>query len=301
MKILVGVDGGDTQRDALDLARRFAAVEGSRLVVAHVYPSPRVARVLDPLYERAVEAEAERILLRARGHLGRLRYETRAIPASSVPRALHRLAREERCDVLVLGSCHRGPVGRAVLGSVAERVVDGAPCPVVVAPRRDRGRSAPLRSIAVAYDGRAESEVALAWAQALAERAGATLTVLHAYQQLLAAPYPGVGVALSQEAARSMEANAQAVLARALDRLPSAVQPSGRLLEGPVARSLAEVAEGFDLLVAGSRGYGPVAAVLLGSTSRRLLHAARCPVVVLPRGSAVEDEDPVPAHTAAVR
>jgi hypothetical protein len=44
------------------------------------------------------------------------------------------------------------------------------------------------------------------------------------------------------------------------------------------------VTDNLDLLVCGSRGYGPVRAVLLGSVSREVISAALCPVIVLPRG-----------------
>jgi nucleotide-binding universal stress UspA family protein len=47
---------------------------------------------------------------------------------------------------------------------------------------------------------------------------------------------------------------------------------------------LVGLTEHFDLLVCGSRGYGPVRAVLLGAVSRRLVTEARCPVAVAPRG-----------------
>jgi nucleotide-binding universal stress UspA family protein len=54
-------------------------------------------------------------------------------------------------------------------------------------------------------------------------------------------------------------------------------------LEDP-ADSLIRVSEHLDLLVCGSRGYGPLRAVLLGGVSRRVAAEASCPVIVLPRG-----------------
>ena len=44
--------------------------------------------------------------------------------------------------------------------------------------------------------------------------------------------------------------------------------------------------EGIDLMLVGSRGYGPMGRVLLGSVSSQLMHAAPCPVIVVPRGAA---------------
>ena len=61
----------------------------------------------------------------------------------------------------------------------------------------------------------------------------------------------------------------------------------GRKLDGPPAATLARACEGgVDLLVAGSRGYGPLMRVLLGSVSTQLVAEAPCPVLVVPRPTA---------------
>jgi nucleotide-binding universal stress UspA family protein len=77
----------------------------------------------------------------------------------------------------------------------------------------------------------------------------------------------------------------------AYDRMKQAVAEAGhgaaecRALHGPVGPTLAyECQEGIDLLVAGSRGYGPLSSVIAGSVSRHLAHHAPCPVLVVPRG-----------------
>ena len=65
------------------------------------------------------------------------------------------------------------------------------------------------------------------------------------------------------------------------------LSPAARteLLEGPVVDTLADLrSEDYDVLVCGSRGYGPARSVLLGGVSSRLLRHARLPVVVVPRG-----------------
>jgi nucleotide-binding universal stress UspA family protein len=56
-------------------------------------------------------------------------------------------------------------------------------------------------------------------------------------------------------------------------------------LEDP-ADVLIRVSAHLDLLVCGSRGYGPLRAVLLGGVTHRVTSAAHCPVLVLPRGLA---------------
>ena len=60
------------------------------------------------------------------------------------------------------------------------------------------------------------------------------------------------------------------------------------MLEGDAAGMLAEASEEFDLILVGSRGYGPLRHVLLGGTTRTLFDAASCPVLALPRGGSEE-------------
>jgi len=68
-----------------------------------------------------------------------------------------------------------------------------------------------------------------------------------------------------------------------------------RVVTGPIPSALAEAAEGADLLVTGSRGYGPRHSVLVGGVSRYLVDNAPCPVLVVPRvaeGAADRDAEP---------
>ena len=56
------------------------------------------------------------------------------------------------------------------------------------------------------------------------------------------------------------------------------------MIVGDPVRELAAQSGSADLMVVGSRGYGPLRAVLLGSVSGRLVREAACPVIVVPRG-----------------
>jgi nucleotide-binding universal stress UspA family protein len=71
---------------------------------------------------------------------------------------------------------------------------------------------------------------------------------------------------------------------QALKEVDPAVDLRRRVLNGETAEAIAEACRrGVDLLVVGSRGYGTVERVLLGSTSRALIRLAPCPVLVVPR------------------
>ena len=84
-----------------------------------------------------------------------------------------------------------------------------------------------------------------------------------------------------------MREDSRAALDKALAALPEGVTAGEEILEGDIVDELASLDEHeVDLLVCGSRGYGPVRRVLLGGVLRKLIRRAACPVVVVPRGAA---------------
>ena len=89
----------------------------------------------------------------------------------------------------------------------------------------------------------------------------------------------------------------------ALGRVPPDLPADGRLLRGVPGRGLADVSEDFDLIVVGSRGYGPLRRTLLGSTSRSLFNGSSCSVLALPRGMSSDPfgggEDPLAVEASA--
>ena len=77
---------------------------------------------------------------------------------------------------------------------------------------------------------------------------------------------------------------------KAVDELGEGVLAEWRVLDGPPARTLLGATdEGIDLLVMGSRAYGPLRTVLMGSNARQVIDHASCPVLVVPRSAATED------------
>jgi nucleotide-binding universal stress UspA family protein len=284
MKIVVGVDGSPQQPDALQLGARLAGREPGSLTVAYVYPWSKWSERLGTAYARTEREQAEAILAAARRHLGELPADLRPIPALSAPRALHALAEELVADAIVLGSSHRGPAGRATLGGTADRVMSGAPCPVAVAPRGYAADGDALRRIGVAYDGTEDSRVALAWAEALAARTGGSLTLVTVVEPVTAGIYPPAAAFGYAELKEDMRRDCRRRVDAAVASLPARTQATSMVLDGPrVVHSICDAAAGFDLLVVGSRGYGPLGRLLTGSVSRGIVHHSEVPVVVVPR------------------
>lgn len=286
-RIIVGVDGSDGGRDALALAEELAGPD-TEVLVAHAYPYGHhaVTRSLVGRDERLLRSDAERLLAAtAQGH----RVTTWALADRSPARALHELAECERGELLVVGSSHRGPVGRVLPGSVARAVLHGSPCPVAIAPRGHRGHAGGLRRIGVAYDDTPEAEAALAFADDLARDLNATLRL----RTVVSAPVAYLGYTYAYDWSpftAEQHRRAQARLDERMARLH--VAAVGDVVEGPTEYELEDLAGQVDLLVAGSRGWGAVMRVVLGSTTDRLSHAAACPLLIVPAPahSALEDQ-----------
>jgi nucleotide-binding universal stress UspA family protein len=277
MRLLVGFDGSDGGRDALELARTMGAPsEASALVVA-VIPYGPLPVDFEALEEDAAK-EAEPLFEEARERLDGLTVDTRGFGGGSPAEVMTEIAEAEEVDLVVVGSPHRGAIGRALIGSVAESLLHGAPCPAVVAPRGYADeRHEPFRRIAVAYDGTPEAKAALRGAEAVAMRTDATIELL----TVVAPPVAMPGV-IGYTPIDPPEPDK--VLNEAVHSVDDRLAAHGRRLDGPPATTLAEACEdGIDLLVAGSRRYGPVMRVLLGSVSTQLIHMAPCPVLVEPR------------------
>jgi len=277
MRLLVGYDGSEGGRDALELARVLGSVEESSALIVAVMPYTPLPIGFTEL-ERDAAEQAEPLLGEARERLDGLAVETRAFGGGSPAGVITGVAEADGADAIVLGSPHRGAVGRALLGSVAEGVLHGAPCAAVVAPRGYAGNGhGPFATIAVAYDGTPEAKAALSRARALAEESRAAL-------RLLTVVAPPVALPGAAGYAPVNPPDPDKVIAEGVSAAGVAVPVDGRRLDGPPAQALAEACEdGVDLLVAGSRGYGPMTRLLLGSVSSRLVAIAPCPVLVVPR------------------
>jgi nucleotide-binding universal stress UspA family protein len=277
VRLLVGHDGSDGGRDALELARVFGTVTGAGALVVTVQPYGRLPVPFAEL-ERDAAAEAEPVLEEARGRLSGLEVRTRAFGGGSAAGVITDLAEAEDVELVVLGSPHRGSVGRALIGSVAQSVLHGSPCAVSVAPRGyAEVPHDPFQRIAVAYDGTPEAKAALAAAAELAEESRAGIWVLTVVAPPVSLPGAvGYTPVNPPDPERVVEEGVRLIG----DRAPV----EGRRLDGSPAPVIAEACEeGVDLLVVGSRRYGPAMRVLLGSVSSRLVNIAPCPVMVVPR------------------
>jgi nucleotide-binding universal stress UspA family protein len=113
---------------------------------------------------------------------------------------------------------------------------------------------------------------------------GRTLRVL-AVHEWIAFPHVPTGVFSGESANQALRRGLRGQLDEAMAAVRREVPTEGVLAEGGAVQVLERAAAELDLLVLGSRGYGPLRAVLLGSVSEQLLRTALAPLVVIPRGT----------------
>jgi len=287
--IIVGYDPMTSDRAPINFGVAAARFTGAPLIVASA--SAAGDRPDAGQQDEDLVVDASGALEQARRELEPegIPVECRELANTSAARALHETSEAEDAGLLVVGSTGRGPVGRVIPGSTAERLMHGAPCPIaIVPPGWEAG--AGLNTIGVAYVDTDEGREALRGAHALAQRAGASLRVLTAVKAGLAM-YGETEARTAEQRGRDFDevegelrVRAESALRRATEALEGDVAIEFDAFVEDPADVLVRVSENLDLLICGSRGYGPLRAVLLGGVSRRLTAEARCPVIVLPRG-----------------
>jgi nucleotide-binding universal stress UspA family protein len=281
--IIVGVEDSPRSEDAIALAGALARAARASIVAVNVFPyddrpEAHFNLAVRPMLEEMAEKTLDRLCeaLNDDPHVRRL-----AVADLSPARALERIAHAEDAALIVVGPSHLGHLGRLHPGSTADRLLGGAPCPVALAPQGHRVRPPAIERIAVGYDGGPEAEEALAAGTQLARATGASLRVVRAYSHdpiVLGVP----GFARVEPAAVDAE---REQLERAVAALPPEVRAEPVFVDGDPVRELTRASEESDMLVVGSRGHGPIGAVLTGSVSSRLARTAACPLLVVPRGS----------------
>jgi nucleotide-binding universal stress UspA family protein len=168
----------------------------------------------------------------------------------------------------------------------------GAAAPVAAAPRGcSEHHHRRIEEIAVAWDGSPEALEALTHAEAVARRESAHLRLLTV--DIRATTLPGV---IGWEPLVPLVPHSpDEVLAEGITAVAPDLEASGRCLAGAsIPAVIADYCdEDIDLVVVGSRAYGQLARVLLGSAAAGLLHHAHCPVMVVPRPKVDVRSDPV--------
>lgn len=271
-RVIAGIDGRDGGRDAVALATRLLAEDGE-LILANVrteLPS-RYAPLLATIED---EQRSQDLLARERD-AAEVSAELVSSYSASPGRGLHVLAEHRGADLIVVGSTSRGALGRIALGDDTRAALNGAPCAVAVATRGYSEHPIPLARIGVGYDATTESEAALARARRIAEPHRSLLRAL----RVVTMPTIALAGAVAASAGETIEALTE----EAHEQMDALADLDGEAVYGLAEEELVRFSGELDLLVVGSRGYGPIRRMMLGSVSGHLQRHARCSLLVVPR------------------
>ena len=303
-RIVCPIDFSDFSRRALDHAIAIATWYESTITVLHVCTAVPVAAYAPGsgvLPSAALTPEDRAALLDTMkrfvegGAAGDIPIELDIAEGSAATEILAK-AEAVPADLLVMGTHGRSGFERLVLGSVTERVLRKAACPMLTVPEGVAAAvpvpPVPFTRIVCAVDFSDCSMHALNYAMSLAQEADARLTVVHvielppdvpreAHETVPAGPRDLQGyIALVEEDSR----------ARLKDAVPDSVRAycavDTVLAKGKPYREILRVAEehNADLLVVGVHGRGVVDRLLFGSTAQHLVRQASCPVLTLRKG-----------------
>jgi len=290
-KILCPTDFSDFSRRALGHALALAKWYEAEVSVLHVIPKllmppdvyPYLSEPLlpDPRARESALEELGRFVHHAR-ELG-IPTEVRLEEGDAVEEIL-KWSEQLPAHLVVMGTHGRRGFERLVLGSVAEKVLRKATCPVMTVAKEPEGTAAALfKKILCPIDFSASSTRALEYALSLAKEGDAHLTLLHVVEAALEEAGDTAAFALS-EYRHFLKRNA-------LERLQSAVPKEARewcepefiVASGRSYRHILDVAEkqDTDLIVMGVQGRNAVDLALFGSTAHHVVREAKCPVLTI--------------------
>jgi nucleotide-binding universal stress UspA family protein len=296
-RILCPVDFSDYSRRALDHAIAIARWYESTVTALHVF-SPALIAPYGPgpiVFEPIVLTLADRDQLLANT---KAFIEAETAPGVAIEAVIREgntaaqildQATKMSADLLVIGTHGRSGFERLLLGSVAEKVLRKARCPVLTVPRRlpDAVPSGPVvfKRILCAVDFSESSMHALKYALSLAQEADGCLTILH----VLGAEFVGQ-VGLGEEHVslaalqRQHEEEARKLLEKAVPESTAAYcKADTMLLRGKPWREILRIASDrqAELIVMGVQGRGAADLMFFGSTTQHVVREATCPVLTL--------------------
>jgi nucleotide-binding universal stress UspA family protein len=278
-RIIVGADERHAGADAIALARQLAPPHGDISLAYVSTPEHWVYRGVSAQYEKEERVRVTELLEVAKREAG-LEGDVHYLASPSVGRGLHEIAERAEADLLVVGSCRRGLVGRVFVGDETHAALNGAPCAVAVAPADYAAEARPIREIGVGYDESPESVHALDLARQLASDLGARLS---AFEAISLPRY------LLRDGSAPVDATVEDFVNAAQAKIAELGGVEPHAAYGHPAEELALYSASVGLLVVGSRGYGPLGRLVHGSTSQKLARLARCPLLVLTRASRVSE------------
>ena len=291
MNVVVATDFSEAADEAVRQANERARAAGARLTVVHVVPNAMLTDPLFPQLQQEMAAASqvrqrdliERVAARVTALTGRAAGEFEVLVEDGSPHAvIVRRAEERKADLVVVGDRGATGLSRSLLGSVAERVLRHAHCPVLVARHAPR-----TRKVLVATDFSDPSLPAVAAAGDEARRTGARLTIFHSIdlglslaegmpEPLATAPF-GFSTGVQEKLRETVDGKLASALAHC------GIEGDRAIAFGPAGPAILHHAERIhaELIVVGTVGRTGLPRLLLGSVAEVVTRSAPCSVLVV--------------------
>jgi nucleotide-binding universal stress UspA family protein len=301
--VLAPVDGSTRALHAVPWAAKLAGPDGTVILLRVVPPQPEYAeslfsfvgaeervREIQDAWTRTAKADMDE----AEALLSGSGVTVEQVGAEGEPdEEIVAAAARRGVQMIAMASHGRGAVGRAIFGSVADRVARTAPVPVLILrpPDEDVVPSVAVSRIVVPLDGSEIAARALPVASELAEHLAAPVHVIRAVDAALSLPMasgvfgagPVVDANVTDQIWEEAEAEARSTVTAAVSQLQSeGVDASGGIVIGSPFFAISEAIEPGDLLTLTSHGRGGVRRWLLGSVAEKLVREAKAPVMLVP-------------------
>jgi nucleotide-binding universal stress UspA family protein len=283
-RIAAAVDPYPEGDDAAVLGTAIARATGADLLLVAIEPD--LPLVIPGVSWRRMRRETETMLGRTRESFAP--DARRAIDTDlSIARGIRRVVAAEHRQLVACGSSRHGELGVVSLGRTTRQLLDHAPWSLAIAPRGLSARGElTIRRIGVGFDGGAEARAALSAAAGIAAGSGAELVIRGVVDDRIPAlAWSGLWTGpIQQSWDEAMDAEVKD-LTEEMDRASLSLPTPGNaeVRRGRPATLLRELSDDVDLLVIGSRRWGPMAHLLLGGTGESLVRGARCSLLIVPR------------------
>ena len=272
--MVVPLDGSRVSENALPYVGAVAKASGAAVRFVHVVDEDAARNDAD--FERAKQVFGEYVTALAKDHLPAGIEHSVATVKGAAAKEILNLAAD--ATMIVISTHGAGGIKAAVIGSVTDKVVRGTTVPVLVIPGTDEAADQPSKkAVLIAVDGSPEAEQGLVKGREFATWLGAPVVLVRSYS--IPVPvgtefvyYPADQAEIFEKAAKDYVAGA----AKATEK--------SYVVHGPAAQSIEDTAEELDAqaVVVSSHGKGFAARIALGSTTDRLMHSMKRPLLVVP-------------------
>jgi len=296
-RILCPIDFSDASAHALEQAAAIARWSGGTLTVLNVeHPIFMPVPTLPPPFEGISDVRLSTVRERMTAFIQavsmqRVKTTTMVDVGEPVPKIFEHVA-SLPADLVVIGTHGASGFDRLMLGSVTEKILRKARCPVLTVPPRARGTSVlPFRRILCAVDFSDWSIDALTLAGSLARESEAAIDVVHVIEWPWDEPpkpdfreLPPEQASALIEFRRYLEVSATKRLQTLIrTAVPEICPAEPRIYHGKAYVELLRAAAEYDadLIVIGVHSRGRVDMALFGSTTNQVVRRATCPVLTL--------------------